>query len=152
MPYCLSLLSATTVIGTGIFNLSFKSSCPKTDRICSIRNATSRPRLSPASVTTEKCAVCTSSHLGSSLANAECDKQPAISKPQTTALTPNLRFTVDSFSKNASTSPSLWPFILAPAALARYTLVRDLGSFVPPRLDRLDARLGLRPDVPDPLL
>src|ERR1700737_3201059 len=68
MPYCLSLLSAMTVIGTVIFNFSFRSSCPKTARICSIRNATSRPRLSPASVITEKCAVCTSIHFGSSLA------------------------------------------------------------------------------------
>src|SRR5208283_472448 len=133
-------------------NLSRSSSCPKTARICSIRKATSRPRLSPASVTTEKCAVCTSIHLGSSLAKAVGKQQPATRRLKTTAPMPNLRFTVDSLSKNASTSPSLRPFILAPAALARYTLVRDLGSFVPPRLDRLDARLGLRPDVPDPLL
>jgi len=73
-PYCLSLLSATTVIGTGIFNLSFSISCPKTDRICSIRKATSRPRFSLPSVSTEKCVECTSIHLGSSLANPGCGK------------------------------------------------------------------------------
>src|ERR1019366_1745505 len=40
------------------------------------------------------------------------------------------------------------PFTLAPPPLARYTLVRDLGPVFPSRVDRLDARLGLRPDVP----
>ena len=44
------------------------------------------------------------------------------------------------------------PFTLAPPPLARYTLVRDLGPFFPSRLDRLDARPGLCPDVPDALL
>src|ERR1039457_6794679 len=44
------------------------------------------------------------------------------------------------------------PFTLAPPPLARYTLVRDLGPVFPSRVDRLDARLGLRPDVPDALL
>src|ERR1035438_7087448 len=44
------------------------------------------------------------------------------------------------------------PFTLAPPPFARYTLVRDLGHVFPSRLDRLDARPGLRPDVPDALL
>ena len=70
MPYCLSLLSAMMVIGTGILSLSFRSNCPKMARICSMRKATSRPRFSPASVSTEKWVECTSIHLGSSLANA----------------------------------------------------------------------------------
>src|SRR5271157_2651926 len=103
MPYCLSLLSAMTVIGTGIFNLALRSSCPKTARICSIRSATSRPRLSPASVSTEKCAECTSIHLGSSLANDRREKQPAMSRLKTTVPIPILRFTVESFPENAST-------------------------------------------------
>src|SRR5208282_1253363 len=152
MPYCLSLLRAMTVIGTGIFNLFFSSICPKTARICSIRKATSRPRLSPASVSTEKCAVCTSIHLGSSLANAGGKEQPATSRLKTTAPILNLRFTLDSLPENASTPSSPRPFILAPGPRARYTLVRGHSSFFPPRLDRLDARPSLRPHVPDPLL
>src|SRR5208282_1544907 len=64
---------------------------------------------------------------------------------------------VDSFPKNASTPRfgTRWrghPFILAPPRLARYTLVRDFGPFFPSRVDRLDARSGLRPDVSDALL
>src|SRR6202453_2074870 len=59
-----------TVIGTGIFDVSFNISSPKTARISPFRKATSRPRLSPASVITEKCAVWTSIHLGSSLSFA----------------------------------------------------------------------------------
>src|SRR5208283_5049816 len=44
------------------------------------------------------------------------------------------------------------PFAFASPPRARYTLVRDFGSFYPSRLDRLDARPRLRPDVPDALL
>src|SRR3954463_7468526 len=38
---------------------------PKAVRICSKRNAAWRPRLSPASVITEKCGECTSTHCAS---------------------------------------------------------------------------------------
>src|ERR1700730_5829821 len=44
------------------------------------------------------------------------------------------------------------PFTLAPARIARYTLVRDLGPFFSSRLDRLDARPSLHTHVPDALL
>src|SRR5208282_5481551 len=162
-PYCLSLFSAITVMGTDILSLSLRMSCPKTPRICSNRKATSRPRFSPASVITEKCGERTSIHLVSSLANAPAEKQPKkqIETSQLKATVPirNLRITEESFPKNASTPmesrdarPRPLPFALAPAPRARYTLVRDLGSFFPPCLDRLDARPGLRPDVPDALL
>ena len=46
----------------------------------------------------------------------------------------------------------MFAFTLALNPLARYTLVRGHSSFFPPCLDRLDARSGLRPDVPDALL
>src|ERR1700722_20734862 len=99
-PYCLSLLSAITVMGIGIFSLSFRRSSPNTDRICSIRKATSRPRLSPASVITEKCPVWISIHFDSSLslslAEASGEKQPAINRishPKTPAAACTLGFT-----------------------------------------------------------
>src|ERR1700687_1786639 len=181
MPYCLSLLSAITVMGTGIVNLSFRSSCPKTDRICSIRSATSRPGLSPASVITEKCAVCTSIHFGSSLALALGN-----AKIGATSIASRMAIAVTNFmisgrrrllmkglegQANASTPAServttttaqkqyrdVWRADalarrLGPSQRARYTLVRALGPLFASRLDRLDARPGLPPHVPNALL
>jgi|HubBroStandDraft_1064217.scaffolds.fasta_scaffold05752_5 hypothetical protein len=64
----------------------------------------------------------------------------------------NGRVTPSIYNDDEQTRPRPPPFILAPPRRARYTLVRDFGSFIPSRLDRLDARLGLRPDVSDALL
>src|SRR5208282_2672626 len=102
-PYCLSLFSAITVMGTDILSLSLRMSCPKTPRICSNRKATSRPRFSPASVITEKCGERTSIHLVSSLANANGEKQLAITKLTIAVPIKNLRIPEESFPENAST-------------------------------------------------
>jgi hypothetical protein len=44
------------------------------------------------------------------------------------------------------------PSNLAQSCLARYTFVREFGSFIAFTLDRLDAWPGLYPHVPDTLL
>src|SRR5258708_31830658 len=49
----------------GRFTFALVIRAPKTARICSQRMATSRPRFSPASVTTEKLGERTSTHCGS---------------------------------------------------------------------------------------
>jgi hypothetical protein len=65
LPQLLLLRKAMICNGTGVLTLAFTINEPKTARICSKRAATSRPRLSFVSVTTEKCGECTSNHWAS---------------------------------------------------------------------------------------
>src|ERR1700751_1663596 len=114
-PYCLSLLNAITVTGTDITNFFFSSNCPKTERICSMRSATSRPRFSPASVPTRKCEVCTSIHFVSSLAKDGCAEKAVINRQVRQAPRCKEVFTTvalrRSFRENASTTQGVLPYL-----------------------------------------
>ena len=70
------------VRGSGWLSRSLLNKIAKTERICSKRNATSRPRFSPASVITVKCAEWSSSQGGSA---ANVDMLPRHS-PKATAV------------------------------------------------------------------
>src|ERR1700722_13307728 len=74
--------------GSGWLSRSLLSKIANTERICSKRKATSRPRFSPASVMTVKCAEWTSSQ-GGSAANEDA---PPTHSPRVTAA-PMSRFT-----------------------------------------------------------
>src|SRR5262249_5323603 len=75
------LRKATICSGTGMFTFALVISVEKTARICSKRMATSRPRFSPASVTTEKWGERSSTHCGpSALATGRRQNTAASSK------------------------------------------------------------------------
>src|SRR5882672_1501500 len=114
-----------------------------------MRKATSRPRLSPASVNTLKCAVWTSFHFGSSPAKTRVESAIPSEQTRTVSIVEERFMARVSAEMLACISASQ---LFSDRRLLPLNLPRAPAPILPSSLDRLDARAGLSADVPDALL